>query len=46
VSHIAELAASAGVTIASTESLPAEMRGGCVAEHLFAAYLLFETLWG
>jgi len=27
-SHIAELGASAGVTIASTESLPAEMRGG------------------
>jgi general secretion pathway protein M len=27
-SHIAELAASAGVTIGSTESLPAEMRGG------------------
>ena len=27
-SHIAELAASAGVTIGSTESLPTEMRGG------------------
>ena len=27
-SHIAELAAAAGVTIGSTESLPAEMRGG------------------
>jgi hypothetical protein len=27
-SHIAELAASAGVTIGSTESLPAEVRGG------------------
>ena len=27
-SHIAELAASVGVTIASTESLPTEMRGG------------------
>jgi Tfp pilus assembly protein PilO len=27
-SHIQELAASAGVTIGSTESLPAEMRGG------------------
>ena len=27
-SHIAELAASAGVTVASTESLPVETRGG------------------
>src|SRR4029077_11630235 len=27
-SHIAELAAATGVTIGSTESLPAEMRGG------------------